>query len=195
MQAPPRVTQERPVAPHLDPEIEKRCEVQRQDFARRHIQRRHAFTLIWPLVCRRLEGRPNLNATELFDELRTQYPGRFHRGQLAAFTSRVVQWRKDAKARGVVIGKLTYRHTKPRGRRRPDPLQTHWAELCEWLGEDPDQTGLELFTRLRAKYPGQYSAGQVRTVQRRLKVWRHDAVQRLICEMHDFTEDVGSGIR
>jgi hypothetical protein len=58
----------------LDPEIEKRCEVQRQDFARRHIQRRHAFTLIWPLVCRRLEARPNLNAAELFDELRTQYP-------------------------------------------------------------------------------------------------------------------------
>jgi len=62
--------------PQLDPEIEKQCDIRRQAFARRHIRRQHAFTLIWPLVCRRLEGRPNMNATELFDELRAQYPGR-----------------------------------------------------------------------------------------------------------------------
>jgi hypothetical protein len=30
---------------------------------------------LWPLVCRRLEGRPNMNASELFDELRAMYPG------------------------------------------------------------------------------------------------------------------------
>jgi hypothetical protein len=41
--------------PQLNPEIEKQCDIQRQAFARRH-QRQHAFTLIWPLVCRRLEG-------------------------------------------------------------------------------------------------------------------------------------------
>src|SRR6185437_14637801 len=48
---------------------------------------RHSWRVsrvIWPLVCRRLESRPNINATELFDELRAQYPGRFHRGQLNA---------------------------------------------------------------------------------------------------------------
>ena len=85
MQAQPIVTPDRPSAPKLDPEIERQCELQRREFARRHIQRRHAFTLIWPLVCRRLEGRPNINAAELFDELRAQYPGRFHYGQLNAF--------------------------------------------------------------------------------------------------------------
>jgi hypothetical protein len=71
--------------PKLDPEVEQQCELQRQELARLHIQRRHAFTLIWPLVCRRLESRPNINASELFDELRAQYPGRFHCGQLNAF--------------------------------------------------------------------------------------------------------------
>src|ERR1039457_3235148 len=65
-----RLTETKPPMPQLNPEIEKQCDIQRQAFARRHIQRQHAFTLIWPLVCRRLEGRPNMNATELFDELR-----------------------------------------------------------------------------------------------------------------------------
>jgi hypothetical protein len=84
------VTPDRPSVPKLDPEIERQCELQRQEFARRHIQRKHAFTLIWPLVCRRLESRPNINATELFDELRAQYPGGFHGGQLNAFIRRVL---------------------------------------------------------------------------------------------------------
>jgi hypothetical protein len=189
----PVVAPVRPPVRQLDAEIEKRCERQRQEFARRHIRRQHAFTLIWPLVCRRLEERPNMNATELFDELRVQYPGRYHRGQLAAFAHRVRRWREDARARGIVIGPLRYRQSpKPRTRRRPDPFQAHWAQLCEWLGEDPDQTGGELFSTLRAKYPDLYTAGQLRTLQRRLKVWRHEAVQRLICDMQDFTQNVGS---
>lgn len=66
LEAQPVVTPDQSSAPKLDPETEKQCELQRQEFARRHIQRRHAFTLIWPLVCRRLEARPNVNATELF---------------------------------------------------------------------------------------------------------------------------------
>jgi hypothetical protein len=145
-------------------------------------------------VCRRLEGRPNINASELFDELRAQYPGRFHRGQLAAFTRRVVRWREDARARGVVIGKLNHRNTKPRGRRRPDPFQAHWAEILQRLDADPDQTALELLIDFQARYPDRYNARHLRTLQRRLKHWRRDAVQRLICEMQDFTQDVGSRI-
>jgi hypothetical protein len=92
-----------------------------------------------------------------------------------------------------VIGKRTYRDTEPRARRRADPFQSHWAELLQCLEADPDQTGLELFATLRAKYPDYYTPGQVRTLQRRLKVWRHEAVRRLICEMHSFTQDTGSG--
>jgi hypothetical protein len=93
----------------LDVEIERRCELQRQDLARRHIWRIHAFTLVWPLIERRLEGLFQLNASELLDELRVQYPGRFHLGQLAALTRRVNLWREDARARGVVIGKRSHR--------------------------------------------------------------------------------------
>ncbi len=189
------VTPVRPSMPQLDVEIERRCELQRQDLATRHVRRIHAFTLVWPVIERRLEGRPNLNASELFDELRAQYPGRFHLGQLAALTRRVNLWRKDARARGAVIGKRSNRTSGlPRTwRTRVDPFDAQWPELCEWLGKDPDQTGLELFAKLRSKYPDCYTAGQLRTLQRRLKCWRREAVKRLICEMQDFTQDVGVG--
>jgi hypothetical protein len=174
----------------LDPEVERQCELQRREFARLHIHRRNAFILIWPLVCRRLESRPNINATELFDEIRAQYPGRFHRGQLGAFIRRVGLWRKDARARGVVIGTRSHRNTKDRARSRADPFRSHWTELLQSLEADPDQTGRQLFNNLKAKYPDHYTPGQVRTLQRRVKIWREEAVKRLINDMHDST--VGS---
>ena len=166
------VTPDLPPVTKLDPEVEQQCELQRQELARLHIQRRHAFTLIWPLVCRRLESRPNINASELFDELRAQYPGRFHCGQLNAFIHRVRLWRDDARARGVVIGKRTHRNTKSRARRRPDPFQAHWAEMLQRLDADPDQTALELLIDFQARYPDRYNARHLRTLQRRLKIWR-----------------------
>jgi hypothetical protein len=43
----PVVTENRPAAPRLNPEIERQCDLQRQEFARRYIRRQHAFTLIW----------------------------------------------------------------------------------------------------------------------------------------------------
>jgi hypothetical protein len=133
-----------------------------------------------------------MNATELFDELRAQYPGRWHRGQLMAFRNRVRLWREDAQARGIEIGSLQYRQSpKPRTRRRPDPLEANWAEMLQCLEADPDQTSRELLAAFQIRYPDRYHAAHLRTLQRRLKIWRHDAVQRLICEMDGLTEDVG----
>jgi hypothetical protein len=182
----------RPGALQLDPEIEARSERQRAEFARRNIRRQHAFALVWPLVCRRLEGRPNMNATELFDELRAQYPGRWHRGQLRAFAQRVRQWREDARARGIEVGSLRYRpSSKSRTRRRPDPLAAIWPEMLQQLETDPDQTARELLAQFQARYPDRYRLGHLRTVQRRLRIWRQQAVQRLICDMEGMTADLG----
>ncbi len=176
------------LGPPLDPEIERRCELRQKEYARRYIRRKDAFTLVWPLVCRRLEGRPNMNASELFDELRAMYPGRWHRGQRASFTIRVTQWRKDAVARGIEIGPLKYRQSKiPRGRRRPDPFQEHWADILKLLEEDPDQTAQELMTKIIICYPSSYSCKHLRTLQRRLKIWRKDCVEQLIFEMEGET--------
>lgn len=49
----------------------------------------HAFTMIWPLVCRRLEGFPNITSAQLFDELCIQFPGRFH----PKHVNRLIVWR------------------------------------------------------------------------------------------------------
>jgi hypothetical protein len=38
--------------------------------------------MVWPLVCRRLEGCPNINSSQLFEELCVQFPGRFNPWQL-----------------------------------------------------------------------------------------------------------------
>jgi hypothetical protein len=192
MEVPPPAAVERPSTPILDPETERQCELQRREFARRHVYRRHAFTLIWPLVCRRLDARPNINATELFDELRAQYPGRFHCGQLAAFIRRVRLWRDDARLRGVVIGTRTHRNAVDRARRRPDPFEQHWAEMLQCLDGDPDQTALQLLTDFQGRYPGRYEERHLRTLQRRLKTWRREAVQRLICEMPGLAKNVSS---
>lgn len=177
--------------PQIDPQIEVQCEHRRAECARRNIRRQHAFALVWPLVCRRLEGRPNMNATELFDELRAQYPGRWHRGQLHAFAQRVRQWREDARARGIEIGSLRYRpSSKPRTRRRPDPLAANWPEMLQQLESDPDQTARGLLAQFQARYPDRYRLGHLRTVQRRLRIWRQQAVQRLICDMEGMTADL-----
>jgi len=37
----------------------------------------HAITMVWPIVCRRLEEFPNINSTQLFEELCRQFPGAF----------------------------------------------------------------------------------------------------------------------
>ena len=95
-----------PKVPEFDPQIEVQCERQRAEFGRGNIRRQHAFAPVWPLACRRLVGRLNFNATELFDELRARYPGRWHRGLFRAFGQRVRQWREDARARGIEIGSL-----------------------------------------------------------------------------------------
>jgi hypothetical protein len=74
--------------------------------------------MVWPLVCRRLEGFPNITSTQLFEELCIQFPGRFHAWQVRRLMKRVKVWRRDARARGVVIGQLKQRRVskKPRGR-------------------------------------------------------------------------------
>jgi hypothetical protein len=156
----------------------------------------HALKMVWPLVCRRLEGFPNITSTQLFEELCTQFPGRFHPWQVRRLMKRVKVWRRDACARGVVIGRLKYRcvSKKPRGRGPgPQRFMDHWPEMLQCLEARPDQTAMELLTEFQARYPRFYKASHLRTLRRRVQVWRRQTIQRLICEMKGFTQDVGSG--
>jgi hypothetical protein len=143
-----------------------------------------ALRMVWPIACRRLEEFPNINAMQLFEELCVQFPGRFTRKQYKTLVRRVGLWRQAARARGVVIGPKTYRRLsdKPRGR-RPDIFKDHWEEMARCLEERPDQTALELLVEFQARHPGRYSLRQLYTLQRRVRAWRQQAVQRLIGEV------------
>ncbi len=68
----------------------------------------------------------------------------------------------------------------PRGRRRPDPLAKVTDALKAWFYEDPSQTGRELLGRLQAAHPDDYPDELIRTVQRRVKIWRGDMARALV---------------
>ncbi|MBT5610931.1 MAG: DDE-type integrase/transposase/recombinase [Lentisphaerae bacterium] len=57
-------------------------------------------------------------------------------------------------------------------RTREDPFAAHWDEVVELLETAPELQAVRLFDYLREKYPGHYTDGQVRTLQRRLRAWR-----------------------
>lgn len=67
-----------------------------------------------------------------------------------------------------------------RGRRRPDPLAAVTDELRAWFNADPASTGRQLLERLQETHPGSYPDGLVRTVQRRLKIWRSEMAHALV---------------
>jgi hypothetical protein len=57
-------------------------------------------------------------------------------------------------------------------RTRVDAFEEVWAELGELLGVNPGLEAKTLFEYLQRRYPGRFADGQLRTLQRRLKVWR-----------------------
>lgn len=74
-----------------------------------------------------------------------------------------------------------YRRTKrqqgPRWwRTRPDPFAGVWDEVAAWLAAAPERTAKSIFAELQRRYPGQFPDVQLRTLQRRVQVWRADAL-------------------
>ena len=80
-----------------------------------------------------------------------------------------------------------------RGRRRPDPLVAVTDELRAWFESDPSQTGCDLLVRLQAAYAGRYRDGLLRTVQRRLKVWRGEIASSLVFGLQPRTPGTMAG--
>lgn len=70
-----------------------------------------------------------------------------------------------------------------RGRRRPDPLIAVTDDLRSWFEADPAQTGSQLLLRLQASDPDRYPDALLRTVQRRLRIWRSEIASRLVFGM------------
>ncbi len=73
---------------------------------------------------------------------------------------------------------------KPRAirhwRTRADPFERAGPRIRAWLDVEPARNAKELLERLYDEYPGEFSNGQLRTLQRRVKAWRADAARRLV---------------
>jgi predicted PP-loop superfamily ATPase len=55
--------------------------------------------------------------------------------------------------------------------------------MVQCLEQRPDQTALELLIEFQARYPGRYSLRQLYTLQKRVRKWRQQAIQRLLAEV------------
>ena len=67
-----------------------------------------------------------------------------------------------------------------RGRRRPDPLVKVTEQLHAWFESEPWRSSRELLEKLQAAHPGEYPDNLLRTVQRRVKVWRKEKALSMV---------------
>ena len=81
---------------------------------------------------------------------------------------------------GSVRPTATGKPQQKRGRRRPDPLVEATGLLKRWFEEEPWRSGRELLEKLQAERPDDYPEGLLRTVQRRLKIWRSEHACALV---------------
>jgi hypothetical protein len=59
-----------------------------------------------------------------------------------------------------------------RGRTRPDPFIDVWGEVQKLLEDNAGLEAKTVFEFLQRRDPGRFQDGQLRTLQRRVKVWR-----------------------
>ena len=56
-------------------------------------------------------------------------------------------------------------------RTRKDPFEVDWPEIEQRLREAPELEAKAIFEELIARFPERYEAGQLRTLQRRVRRW------------------------
>jgi hypothetical protein len=52
--------------------------------------------------------------------------------------------------------------------------------LLSWLEEQPDMEAKTMLKRLQASGHGEFTDGQLRTLQRRVRIWRMQIVKHLV---------------
>jgi hypothetical protein len=96
---------------------------------------------------------------------------------LDTFLAALPQLWRDGEARPT---HRTKRASPRTWRTRADPFKDVWPEMLGRLQDEPDATAKELFERLRRDHPGDFQPGQLRTLQRRVREWRHAMARELI---------------
>ena len=64
-------------------------------------------------------------------------------------------------------------------RTRVDPFANSWDEIRLRLELTPEIVAREIIQWLMEKYPGEYSMGQTRTLQRRIAEWREEQISHV----------------
>ena len=101
----------------------------------------------------------------LMDQLR-------HHGRISVASAQAGMDEKTARKyrdRGQLPSESAVPHT---WRTRPDPFAEVWDEVSAQLVAHPGLQAKTLFVDLQRRYPGRFADGQLRTLQRRVKVWR-----------------------
>jgi hypothetical protein len=71
------------------------------------------------------------------------------------------------------LGKLPSELDQPHPwRTRQDPFEDSWDEINTMLEINPGLEAKTIFEDFQRRYPGRYADGQLRTLQRRIKIWR-----------------------
>lgn len=80
---------------------------------------------------------------------------------------------RETVARYERLGRLPSELKQPRTyRTRPDPFAADWPAIAALLERAPELEAKTIFEWLGEQHPGKYAAGQLRTLQRRLVLWR-----------------------
>ena len=93
-------------------------------------------------------------------------------GTLAVAAAKAGMDEKTARKWRDAGGLPSQRKAEHTWRTRPDPFEEVWPWLTPFLETNPGLQAKELFEYLQREAPGRYADGQLRTLQRRVKVWR-----------------------
>jgi hypothetical protein len=142
-------------------------------------------------VKERLErASSSLDPLKLLDQIRT---AQHELAELAAGRStHIVPHRDEDLDRFLASFATAWRDGEVRPTHRSDPRpprhwRTHkdefegvWPKVQEWLEEKPERTARNILTQLQDEHAGEFSDRLLRTLQRRVKEWRHAAAKLLV---------------
>jgi hypothetical protein len=83
---------------------------------------------------------------------------------------------QEGEVRPTAQPKQKVKHLRPGA----DPFAAVTVQLHDWFAAEPWRTSRELLDRLQAEQPGGYPDRQLRTLQRRMKVWRRTMAHSLV---------------
>ena len=110
------------------------------------------------------------------------------REDLQAFLSRLPELWKDGEVRPTHRKSATTRNW----RTHPDDFAEVWPEVLQWIQAEPDATGKSVFSRLQEAYPGRFTDGQLRTLQRRISEWRRSMARELVIHGMESIPEIGA---